>query len=854
MTTRRQAVSTLTPLFRAADEPSPVLLLGAGASFRSGIPTAAEAVKQIARRVYAERELGSARPPERVKPTEWEPWLQRFSWFIHDANRLAENFPLAVEHLLVPAEFRKRVLLELMTPANGLSAGYSALSELMMRGLVRTVLTTNFDTCLPDALKERQPHIRHIHEVNRTAGDYDQFNVFNKCQIVWLHGRAEQYSDRNAAGEVGSPDHKLVSLLRPLLDGAPIIVIGYRGAEPSVMEGIFAQNKDGRLDFPRGIYWCVRRGETPHPHVEALARRVGSNFRLLEIDGFDELMADLASELAGEDRYAAGGVDRAPARVVQAFDERVVERASLDDLDMDLALTVLREYCEKLKRAPVTRETLLPLMREQGLIVQESGEDRVTAGAILLFGKHPQEIFPHAVIAVTEAGKKREVYEGNLISQHRQLLEKLETAEVNPLLKVKKRRQHDERTAYPPRVLVELLVNMLVHRDYERAEPAAIEIYPGSEIAFSNPGGLTQKVAGRVTVEDDGRFTLSESITDQRNPSLCDVFFGISAMERAGTGLIDVRQLMVESGGASAFYHRKDGSRFEARITQPLASAGSRTVARSSVPTGVYVLNSLPFSVLPETLSIVQLTKPLRERPRDLDLSECGKFVDRGSELWSFVPLPILTALLDPIVDREASVTVARDEVEASPDARRVLSWLLRKHWERYIAGFKDDGLILEDGRKRRAYFEAKDKEARAIVWDSPQRRGNRREVAKKRGEGVRTWFENEGFGYEIVEIGGLWTVRIKPFYMFTGRNGRTPLPSFARASKATSRIKFDRNKNVEADLAFWSSFLGRGNETINIGHRHVDDLILEASFLTVEVPEIGLIKDDDEDQDRMSA
>jgi hypothetical protein len=854
MTTHRQAVSVLAPLFRATDEPCPILLLGAGASFRSGVPTAADAVKKIARLIYAERELGGTRPPERVKPTEWEPWLQGFPWFIHGVDRLAENFPLIVEHLLTPAEFRKRVILELMTPVNGLSSGYRDLSNLVMRGLVHTILTTNFDTCLPEALKERQPHIRHVYEVNRSPGDYHQFNVFNKCQIVWLHGRAEQYTDKNAAGEVGVADQELVSLLRPLLDGAPIVVIGYRGAEPSVMEGIFAQNKGGRLDFPHGIYWCVRHGETPHPHVEALSRRIGSNFRLLEIDGFDELMSDLAKELAGEDRYVGGGTERASAHAIQSFDEHVVERASLDDLDMDLALSVLREYCAKLEREPVTRETLLPLMREQGLLIRDNGTDKVTAGALLLFGKHPQDVFPHAVVSVTEAGKKREVYEGNLISQHRQLLEKLETADVNPLLKVKKRRQHDERTAYPPRVLVELLVNMLVHRDYKLAEPASIEIHPGAEILFSNPGGLTQKVAVLVTVEDDGRFTLSERLTDQRNPSLCDVFFGISVMERAGTGLIDVGQLMIECGGASAFYHGRNESRFEARITQPQASAGSRTVARSDVPTGIYVLNFLPFTVVPEMLSIVQLTKSIRDRPHTLDLSECGTFVDRGTELWSFVPLPMLTALLDPIVDREASVTVGREEVEASPGAKRVLSWLLRKHWERYLVSFKGDGLILDDGRKHRAYFEGKNKEARAILWNSPQRRGNRREVVKKRGDGRRAWFENEGFGYEVVDMGGLWCVRIKPFYMFTGRDARTPLPSFTRSARSTSRMKYDRNKNVEADLAFWSSFLGRGSETINVGHHHVDDLILEASFLTVEVPEIGLIKDDSEDQDRMSA
>jgi len=266
------------------------------------------------------------------------------------------------------------------------------------------------------------------------------------------------------------------------------------------------------------------------------------------------------------------------------------------------------------------------------------------------------------------------------------------------------------------------------------------------------------------------------------------------------------------------------------------------------------VLNSLPFTVIPDKVSIVQFKMDWRDRPRDVDFSECGTFVVRGSQLWSFAPLPILTSLLAPIVDLEACVPRDREKIEASPDEKRVLSWLLRKHWERYLKGFAEDGLVLEDRRKHRAYFHALDGENRTITWNGPQRRGNRRDVAKKRGEGTRTWFENEGIGYEIVDLGGLWSVRIKPFYMFTGRNGKTPLPSFTRTAKATSRIKFDRNKNVEADLAFWSSFLGRGGETINIGDRQVDNLLLAASFLTVEVPEIGLISDDTDDQNRMSA
>jgi hypothetical protein len=109
-------------------------------------------------------------------------------------------------------------------------------------------------------------------------------------------------------------------------------------------------------------------------------------------------------------------------------------------------------------------------------------------------------------------------------------------------------------------------------------------VYSKCQIVFTNPGALTQKVAGKVTVESDGRIILSEGVTDQRNPSLCDIFFGISAMERAGTGLMDVGELMLAGGGASGFYHNVPEARFKAVVSQPIASAGSRLIARSDVP------------------------------------------------------------------------------------------------------------------------------------------------------------------------------------------------------------------------------------------------------------------------------
>jgi hypothetical protein len=847
------STQTLASLIRAANQARPVVLLGAGASFSSGVPLAAESVRRIARRVFAERATGGAILPEQVKLSEWQTWLQSQSWFIPGEDRLAENFPLIVEHLLHPREYRARLLRDLFQPADEIGRGYRHFADLVMKGLIRTVLTTNFDMALPIALHERRAHIPHVAEVNRGPNDLREFGIFNRAQIVWLHGKAEQYTDRNSAGEVEKLDRALIDLLIPVLTDSPLIVVGYRGAEPSITEHLLARNVSRTQQFKNGIFWCRRPRDSVHPHVEALRRSVGTNFKVLEIEGFDELFAELSEELADEDTYGNTLSTERTSRPL-AFDDREVLGASYDDLDHDLTLTVMRDYCVTLGRAPVTADTLPGLLREQGFLVRVNGVEHPTAGCILLFAKDPKSYFPHAVVSATIAGKKRSVFDGNLIRQRQSLLEWLEGDEVNPVLKVKRRATHTATSAYPHRALVELLINLLVHRDYERNETASINVEPGYAITFKNPGGLLESVARQVSPDKEGRFhAVGRRISDLRNRSLCDVFFGIQAMEREGTGLADVELMARGLGGGTSFVHDFRSGSLIAQIMRPVASAGSRTIARDDRPSGgIYVINLLPFTSLPESVSIVRLTTPLWERPAEVSLESLGTFVHRDEELLSFVPLPILLKALAPIVDARDSRAVPCAELEAQTESKRTVSWLLRKHFERHLGSFDVHGFMLEEGRKRRAYFTGRDGKPRKFVYDTPHRKRVVREVVKQRGERPRAWFENEGFGYEFTQCDEVWGVRIKPFYMFTGRDAKTPLTPYARTARATRRMKFDRNKNVEDDLTFWGRFISRATSTINLGQEHVNDLILEGQFVTIEVPEEGLLRDDDEHKDRM--
>jgi hypothetical protein len=195
----KDSVAILCSLLKPDNDARPTFLFGAGASFSSGVPLPAESVKRLAKQAYADFQLGGKTLPEQIKTSEWTAWLQSQRWFVHGDDHLAENFPLVIEHLLKPDAYRKRTLLNLIAIRQEIGAGYRATAELVLRGLVGTILTTNFDVALPKALNDKQPHIRHVAEVNRGPNDFNEFNLFARAQIVWLHGKTEQYSHEMSA-------------------------------------------------------------------------------------------------------------------------------------------------------------------------------------------------------------------------------------------------------------------------------------------------------------------------------------------------------------------------------------------------------------------------------------------------------------------------------------------------------------------------------------------------------------------------------------------------------------------------------------------------------------------------------
>ena len=281
--------------------PDPIFLLGAGASVKSGIPLTSQIVEKIAKWGYRIDKWGPSRGEisflegPYVPRSDWLPWLKKHRWYRQDLD-LAANYPCVVDNILFPQETRKQFFLEIIRPQVPPSSGYKRMAEFMAREHVQTILTTNFDAILSDFYRNRRPHYANVIQ---TEADYIKFSTHpSHPQIIYLHGSVEHYTDKNSLVEIERLDEQLVSMLVPLLRDHPLIVIGYRGVEPSVMKHLLIDHINEANKYQCGIYWCVRdykREESANltQHVHNLATRIGSNFQIVPIDGFDEVMDEL---------------------------------------------------------------------------------------------------------------------------------------------------------------------------------------------------------------------------------------------------------------------------------------------------------------------------------------------------------------------------------------------------------------------------------------------------------------------------------------------------------------------------------------------------------------------------------
>jgi hypothetical protein len=151
------------------------------------------------------------------------------------------------------------------------NANHKALAELAKRGIVRHIVTTNFDTLIEQSF--HQAHCP-LH-VLATVADFEQPIPAEGCVLYKIHG-----SVTTTASLVDTITQKVRGLppaikarLQHLFQQQHVLVLGYSGADLQFSDDYLAF--EAIPAYAPGLTWVVRRGSTPSARVQALLDGLG---------------------------------------------------------------------------------------------------------------------------------------------------------------------------------------------------------------------------------------------------------------------------------------------------------------------------------------------------------------------------------------------------------------------------------------------------------------------------------------------------------------------------------------------------------------------------------------------------
>ncbi|WP_332129190.1 SIR2 family protein, partial [Escherichia coli] len=268
---------------KSGTTPDYSLFLGAGASVTSGIKTGQELVEEWRAEIYTRLSNKKYSDSEEAKT-----WLATNYPEWYDQNN--EYSSLFEKKFDLPSQRRRFV--ELQVDKKLPSIGYAYLVELFESKFFDTVFTTNFDDLINEAFYQFSSdrpllcaHDSSIKGVSITS---------SRPKIIKLHGDYLFDSIKSSLKETESLEGNTREKLTEFTKEYGLIFVGYAGNDSSIMDVIkYLLKQDDYLR--NGIYWCIRKNDNISPELFKLLSQ--EKVYWVEIDGFDELMAELALDL-----------------------------------------------------------------------------------------------------------------------------------------------------------------------------------------------------------------------------------------------------------------------------------------------------------------------------------------------------------------------------------------------------------------------------------------------------------------------------------------------------------------------------------------------------------------------------
>ena len=266
--------------------------LGAGASIASGIPTGSDLIWEFKRSLYcSECGISTEKYKDLSLPTTQkilQKYFDKKEGFPkqYDPNEYSYYFEQCYTDSLARNRFIER-----MVSNREPSIGYYCLAEIITRGKIKNIWTTNFDPLIENAI-----HILYPKSDILICSEANQNSVRllnpNLPVVGKLHGDYRYDWLRNTSRELQELEKTIKGYAANQLMDKQLIVIGYSGNDESVMS--FLENNIYNPSFlTKGLLWTIRKNSYINPRVKSLIERAATNGKqadFIEIDGFDSLM------------------------------------------------------------------------------------------------------------------------------------------------------------------------------------------------------------------------------------------------------------------------------------------------------------------------------------------------------------------------------------------------------------------------------------------------------------------------------------------------------------------------------------------------------------------------------------
>ena len=159
------------------------------------------------------------------------------------------------------------------------TAAHRALADLVASGLIRVIVTTNFDRLLESALESAGVGPLVIATADQAVGAPPL--PHNACTIIKVHGDYLDTRTRNSDAELALYDPAIDALLDQVFDEYGLIVCGWSGKYDIALRAAMERCPSRRYT----TYWCVR-GATSSAADGLIAHRAAQVIEIADADSF----------------------------------------------------------------------------------------------------------------------------------------------------------------------------------------------------------------------------------------------------------------------------------------------------------------------------------------------------------------------------------------------------------------------------------------------------------------------------------------------------------------------------------------------------------------------------------------